>query len=348
MSNPVTRKLTTILAADAERYSAAMEADEVATYAALKAARAVFFKLIDRHGGRVANTAGDGLIADFPSVVEATHCAIEVQQELAAEHSLLRFRIGIHLGDVICDGDDLLGDGVNLASRLQTMAEPGGILISRQVYDQVHNKLTIGFEYLGEKSAKNLPEEVSVYRITTAAATADRFEKVKPQVRPAQANKPDRPARPEKVAHVWDGDRTDQGAQPAPTAPSEGRSAAQSALQAAKEAFGGLKTPTQRLYLFGVGGAVLLNLVTGGRFWPAWPVLALALVYGQINGNGALGFKPFLSIPVRIWILALFLICINLMTTAFPWAIFPVAALVLGGRVMGGRGEPGAEPEEQA
>ncbi|WP_395644691.1 adenylate/guanylate cyclase domain-containing protein [Terricaulis sp.] len=162
----VQRKLTTILAADAASYSAVMEADEVGTLAALRAARAVFQQFIERHHGRIANTAGDGLIAEFPSVVEAVQCAIEVQRELGEEaKSDLRFRIGIHLGDVMIDGDDLLGEGVNLAARLQSMADPGGILISQQVYDQVQKKLSVGFSYLGEKRPKNYAESVAVYSV---------------------------------------------------------------------------------------------------------------------------------------------------------------------------------------
>ncbi|MGE0743076.1 MAG: adenylate/guanylate cyclase domain-containing protein [Hyphomonadaceae bacterium] len=162
----VQRKLTTILAADAASYSREMEADEVRTLEALRAARGVFQQFIARHHGRIANTAGDGLIAEFPSVVEAVQCAIEVQRELGASaESGLRFRIGVHLGDVMVDGDDLLGEGVNLAARLQAMAEPGGILISQQVYDQVQKKLAVGFEYLGERQPKNFAESVAVYSV---------------------------------------------------------------------------------------------------------------------------------------------------------------------------------------
>lgn len=163
----VQRKLTTILAADAASYSSEMEADEVRTLEALRASRAVFTQFITRHHGRIANTAGDGLIADFPSVVEAVQCAIEIQRELSAgqDGGGLKFRIGVHLGDVMVDGDDLLGEGVNLAARLQTMAEPGGILISRQVYDQVQKKLSVGFEYLGERQPKNFESSVAVYSV---------------------------------------------------------------------------------------------------------------------------------------------------------------------------------------
>jgi adenylate cyclase len=171
MSAPVQRKLTTILAADAEGYSRVMETDEVGALQALRAGREVFAKFIERHHGRIANTAGDGLIAEFPSVVEAVQCAIEVQQELSAtqSESALRFRIGVHLGDVIVDGADLLGEGVNLAARLQGMAEPGGILISQQVYDQVQKKLSVGFSYLGERQPKNFAESVAVYSVGTTA-----------------------------------------------------------------------------------------------------------------------------------------------------------------------------------
>jgi len=175
MSPPVQRKLTTILAADADGYSRVMEADEVGTLGALRAARGVFSRFIERHHGRIANTAGDGLIAEFPSVVEAVQCAIEVQRELAeGAQGGLKFRIGVHLGDVLVDGDDLLGEGVNLAARLQSMADPGGILISQQVYDQVQKKLSVGFEYLGEKRPKNFEESVGVYSIAPAGDGASR------------------------------------------------------------------------------------------------------------------------------------------------------------------------------
>ena len=167
----IERKLTTILAADVEGYSRLMAADEVAAMAALKDARAVFARLIERHRGRIANTAGDGLIADFPSVVEAVQCAAEVQTELTARNRrqaadrAMNFRIGVNLGDVMVDGGDLFGEGVNLAARLQAMAEPGGVLISQAVYDQVRSKLPIGYESLGPRRPKNLSDPITVYRV---------------------------------------------------------------------------------------------------------------------------------------------------------------------------------------
>lgn len=175
VQEPVKRKLTTILAADAEGYSRLMERDETAAIEALRRARAIFSRFIERHDGRIANTAGDGLIAEFPSVVEAVQCAIEVQRELGDRqgHDDLRFRIGVHLGDVIVDGSDLLGEGVNLAARLEAMARPGDVLISQQVYDQVHSKLSVAFDYVGERRPKNYSQDVPVYRIAGPGAVAE-------------------------------------------------------------------------------------------------------------------------------------------------------------------------------
>lgn len=172
MTAPIQRKLTTIMAADAAGYSSQMERDEVGTMQALRRAREVFFRHIDVRGGRVANTAGDGLIAEFPSVVEAVTAAIEIQRELRDTHETLPFRIGLHLGDVIVDGDDLLGEGVNLAARLESMADPGGILLSQQVYDHVHSKLSIGFEFIGDQRPRHFSEDVPVYRVAGEGGAA--------------------------------------------------------------------------------------------------------------------------------------------------------------------------------
>ena len=136
-----------------------MGADEAGTLATLRHYRAAMATLIDRHDGRIVNTWGDAVIAEFASVVEAVQCAVETQQELSGyngglpEPQRMRFRIGIHLGDVMVEGDDVYGDGVNITARLQELAEPGGILISGPVYDQVHNKLSIGFDCLGAGSS---------------------------------------------------------------------------------------------------------------------------------------------------------------------------------------------------
>ena len=135
----VERKLAAILAADVVGYSHLMQLDEVGTLRALRASRAIVDRLISEHRGRIFTTAGDSVLADFASAVDAVECALEVQQAIAEENTQrpaseqMRFRIGVHLGDVIVDGENLLGDGVNLAARLQTLAQPGGIWVSGAV-----------------------------------------------------------------------------------------------------------------------------------------------------------------------------------------------------------------------
>jgi adenylate cyclase len=170
MTDKLKRRLTTVLCADVHGYSRLMEADEAGTLAELQRHRTAMARLIERHDGRIVNTWGDAVIAEFASVVEAVQCAIETQQEISSEESVaspagrMRFRIGINLGDVMVDGDDIYGDGVNIAARLQELAEPGGIVISAPVYDQVRNKLSVGFDYLGQQPMKNVAP-VTSYRV---------------------------------------------------------------------------------------------------------------------------------------------------------------------------------------
>jgi adenylate cyclase len=153
-----------------------MEADEAGTLATLRRYRDAMATLVERHDGRIVNTWGDAVIAEFASVVEAVQCAVETQQELSGyngglpEPQQMRFRIGIHLGDVMVEGDDIYGDGVNIAARLEQLADPGGILISGPVYDQVHNKLSIGFHCLGEQRLKNVLNPVTGYRVVQGGA----------------------------------------------------------------------------------------------------------------------------------------------------------------------------------
>ena len=176
MTTKVRRRLTTLLCADVEGYARLMEADEAGTLATLRRSRDAMATLIERHDGRIVNTWGDAVIAEFASVVEAVQCAVETQQELSShngglpEPQRMRFRIGINLGDVMVEGDDVYGDGVNIAARLQELAEPGGILISGPVYDQVHNKLSIGFDCLGEQRLKNVANPVTGYRVLQGGA----------------------------------------------------------------------------------------------------------------------------------------------------------------------------------
>lgn len=178
MAETPRRKLTTILCADVAGYSRLMDRDEAGTLARLMACREAIDGLVARHQGRVVNTAGDSLMAEFGSVVEAVQCAAEVQRELAGKNADLEdqqrmlFRIGINLGDVMVAGDDLYGEGVNIAARLQGLAEPGGICISGTAYDQVHNKLTLGYDFIGEQAVKNIAEEVPVYRVLLDAVGA--------------------------------------------------------------------------------------------------------------------------------------------------------------------------------
>lgn len=172
MTEKLKRRLTTVLCADVQGYSRLMEMDEHGTLATLQRYRAAMASMIERHDGRIINTWGDAVIAEFPSVVEAVQCAIETQQELSTkdphlpEARRMRFRIGINLGDVMVDGSDIYGDGVNIAARLQELAEPGGILISGPVYEQVHNKLSVGFDYLGQQQVKNVAAPVASYRVS--------------------------------------------------------------------------------------------------------------------------------------------------------------------------------------
>jgi adenylate cyclase len=171
MTTKVKRRLTSILCADAKSYARLMESDEARTIGTLRQYRAAMDALIERHEGRTINTWGDATIAEFGSVVEAVQCAIEIQRELAGHNHALPeaeqmwFRIGINLGDVMVENDDLYGEGVNIAARLQELAEPGGILISGPVYDLVRNKLMVGFDYLGQQAVKNVTEPVTSYRI---------------------------------------------------------------------------------------------------------------------------------------------------------------------------------------
>jgi adenylate cyclase len=173
----VERKLTTILAADVVGYSRLMGEDEAGTLARLKSLRKDLMQpKITGGRGRIVKLMGDGLLAEFPSVVEAVRCAIDIQQDMVGrepglpDEGRLRLRIGVNLGDIIVEGSDIYGDGVNVAARLEGLAEPGGICISSKVYEEVRNKLTTVFEDLGEQEVKNIREPVRVYRWTDAAA----------------------------------------------------------------------------------------------------------------------------------------------------------------------------------
>jgi adenylate cyclase len=168
---PVERKLAAIFAADIAGYSRLMARDEVGTLARLKACRTIIDRLIASHRGRIFNTAGDSVVADFASAVDAVQCAVAVQAAISPEsmeHQAaepMQFRIGVHVGDVMVDGSNLLGDGVNIAARLEALAEPGAICISGAARDHIGNKLPLGFDDLGDQQVKNIAQAVRVYRV---------------------------------------------------------------------------------------------------------------------------------------------------------------------------------------
>jgi class 3 adenylate cyclase len=171
------RKLAAILAADIVGYSKLMGEDEAGTLAALKhCRRELFDPTIERHRGRIFKVIGDGILAEFSSVVDAVEGALGIQTAMMRKRFgrgdgiQLVFRIGINLGDVIADGDDIYGDGVNIAARLEALAEPGGISVSGPVYDQIKNKLHIGYEDLGEQRAKNIADPIRVYKVYSTAS----------------------------------------------------------------------------------------------------------------------------------------------------------------------------------
>jgi len=170
------RRLATILCADVAGYSKMMAANEERTVRVFRGHREIFESLVNLHRGRIFNTAGDALLAEFNSAVEAVRCATEIQaalrtrnEHLAPEEKML-FRMGINLGDVIIQGGDLLGDGVNVAARIQTATAPGGICISGSVHDQIQNKLSLDFKLLGEQTYKNIAKPVRTYTINEGAA----------------------------------------------------------------------------------------------------------------------------------------------------------------------------------
>src|ERR1700691_2462767 len=165
------RRLSAIVAADVAGYSRLMGLDEAGTARILREHRAVFDALVAKHGGRIVKTTGDGVLLEFPSVVDAVECAVAMQTVMAErndgvpEDRKMQFRIGINLGDILIQGDDILGDGVNIAARLESIAEPGGICISSSAYDQVRGKVDVEFADLGEQNLKNIARPVRAYAV---------------------------------------------------------------------------------------------------------------------------------------------------------------------------------------
>ncbi|WP_342737894.1 adenylate/guanylate cyclase domain-containing protein [Bradyrhizobium sp. B117] len=263
----VKRRLTTVLCADVYGYSRLMEANETGTLETLRRYRTAIARLVERHDGRIVNTWGDAVIAEFASVVEAVQCAVEIQQEISSQGSdapqanPMQFRIGINLGDVMVDGSDIYGDGVNIASRLQELADPGGVVISSSVYDQVHNKLSVGFDCLGQRPMKNIAPMTS-YRLTLGGGTAGQGSfpikgNATPSERARAPRMEDRRAPPSSTNVVTDWLRK----LPRPVA---------AAL-------------TVSVFL------ILINLFTGHKIWFHWPVAAILFAVAL---RTALGHRP--------------------------------------------------------
>jgi len=170
-SDTFQRKLTAILSADVVGYSRLMGEDEAATVKTLETYKGVMFSLIKQHRGRVVDSPGDNLLAEFGSVVDAVQCAVSIQKELHTrnadlpENRRMEFRIGINLGDVIEEEDRIYGDGVNVAARLEALCDPGGICVSKTAFDQIESKLPLGYEYMGEQAVKNIPKPIGAYRV---------------------------------------------------------------------------------------------------------------------------------------------------------------------------------------
>jgi class 3 adenylate cyclase/pimeloyl-ACP methyl ester carboxylesterase len=175
---PVKRRLAAILAADIAGYSRLMGEDEAATVRDLKGHQAALLPLIEQHGGRIIDTAGDGILAEFPSVIGATECAVEIQTVMAARNAdvaeprRMLFRIGINLGDVIHDEARIYGDGINVAARLEGIAAPGGICISRQVFEQVSRAVRADYQALGPRTFKNIAQPVDVFAVAPPGGAA--------------------------------------------------------------------------------------------------------------------------------------------------------------------------------
>src|ERR1700709_434998 len=168
--NAMQRRLAAILAADVVGYSRLMGADEMGTHTALKSHRSELIdSAIAEHHGRIVKTTGDGMLVEFASVVDAVSCAVNIQRSMVQRNAAIPqdkqivFRIGINIGDIIIDDDDIFGDGVNVAARLETLCEPGGVCISRAANDQIRDKLSIAFADLGWRPVKNISRTVGVF-----------------------------------------------------------------------------------------------------------------------------------------------------------------------------------------
>ena len=287
------RKLTTILCPDVADYSRLMGADEDGTHAALMHARHALTRHIEAHDGRFVNSWGDAVIAEFASVVEALRAAIEIQSDMESMNrnrpndTNMHFRIGLNLGDVIAEGSDIYGDGVNIAARLQAAAPAGGIVISRAVYDQVHTKLDLDFLDLGTLVMKNIASVINGYSVHPSGSLSTR---IGPRTARLQPSGPDANAAPAEPANrspriwrglvvllvavnliTWNGTFWARWPLLALAA-----SAADRYLRKTR----GINHGTARLAI-AAATIMSVNVLTWhGSFWAAWPMLALATAGG--------------------------------------------------------------------
>jgi class 3 adenylate cyclase len=246
------RRLAAIMSADVKGYSRLMRQDEAATVQTLKSYREIMETLITQHHGRVVDSPGDNVLSEFASVVDAVQSAVAIQKELKLRNAALNeerrmeFRIGINLGDVIADRDRIYGDGVNIAARLEGLAEAGGICISRTAYDQIEDKLPFGYEYLGEKQVKNLSRPVHAYKVLVEAEDSKQF--AKGPGKEGKSEPPEQQDRPQaepvesRTYRDWDGFKRHL-----------------------------------RTYVGVIGFLFIIDLLTGKGWWFYWPALAWGL-----------------------------------------------------------------------
>ncbi len=263
----VKRRLAAIMCADVAQYSRLMERDEDGTLDRLKAYRTVMSSLTDRHNGRIVNTWGDAVIIEFASVIEAVQCAVEIQNELTHRNADLpdinrmEFRIGINLGDVMVEGEDIYGDGVNVAARLQELSARGGIMLSKSVHDQVKAKMALGFEPLGPQQVRNVSEPVETYSVRLGGRNE-----------------------PEKVEPDPAGEGNDGSGNERTTAGSNAHwdKDTQAVANGFEQARRWLRVQPKRVRscVFMIGFFFVLNLLTSGlsTLWFVWPSLPFALM----------------------------------------------------------------------
>ena len=269
------RRLAAIMCADVAQYSRLMEADEDGTLDRLKAYRAIMSSLTEGHHGRIVNTWGDAVIIEFSSVVDAVQCAVDIQNELSVKNadlpdaSKMEFRIGLNLGDIMVEGDDIYGDGVNVAARLQELAPRGGIMLSQSVYDQVRSRLALGFEPLGPQHVKNVTEPVQTYQVRLGGRNA-----------PEEASKSDK--------HWWENSDPDARQNPAREHWDDRAEAVAGGFEQARQWLR-VQPRKVRSCVFMIGFFFILNLLTSGlgTLWFVWPSLPflIMLIWHLIVGR---------------------------------------------------------------